>query len=218
MGKTVLAKDITLIELESKFNLRLNRDNHFFTEWCTNLPEINPQEKQFLDSVQEGYLNLVKYPVMLENAVQITVLSPLLHLAGLLVAPFHIETETSVKITSPGEDVMIEGPVLSEAEGRIDVLVLKHNFWILVIESKRAELSIKVGLAQILAYMLANLNEQKPCFGLITNGGNFLFLKLARNTDIPFYGVSKTFDLFNPGNELYNILQIIKNIRLQALD
>ncbi|MCB1191608.1 MAG: hypothetical protein H7A23_06920 [Leptospiraceae bacterium] len=54
MGKTVFAKDITLNELESEFNLKLNRDAQFFTEWSVNLPEINDQEKQFLDLVQES--------------------------------------------------------------------------------------------------------------------------------------------------------------------
>ena len=81
MGNSVSAKDVTLYDLETKFNLQLNRDNQFFTEWQTDLPEIMPQEKQFLDLVQESYMNLIKYPVMLENAVQLTVLSPLLHLA-----------------------------------------------------------------------------------------------------------------------------------------
>ena len=209
MGNTILAKDVTLNDLETQFSLQLNRDDQFFTEWQTDLPEIMSQEKQFLDLVQASYMNLIKYPVMLENAVQLTVLSPLLHLANLLISPFHIRTETSIQISSSDADITVEG--------RIAVLVLKRNLWVLVIESKRAELSIKVGLGQILAYMLANLDDKKPCFGLITNGGNFVFLKLVKDDDAPAYGISRGFDLLNPGNDLYRVLQILKNIRQLAL-
>ncbi len=103
-------------------------------------------------------------------------------------------------------------------EGRIDILVLKEKLWILVIESKRAELSLKVGLAQVLSYMLASPMTQKPCFGLVTNGGNFLFLKLVENNNIPTYGMSRGFDLLSPGNDLYHVLSILKNIKQLVLD
>ncbi len=153
-------------------------------------------------------MNLITYPVMLKNAVQITVVSPLLHLARLLLPPFHLKTETSMRISNPDEDITIEG--------RIDILMVEEQFWVLVIESKRAELSIKVGLAQILAYMLANPAHQHPCFGLITNGGSSLFLKLVFN-EIPTYGISRVFDVLNPGNDLYHVLRILKHFRQRAL-
>ncbi|AOW99912.1 hypothetical protein BJP34_11025 [Moorena producens PAL-8-15-08-1] len=47
----------------------------------------------------------------------------------------------------------------------------------MVIEAKRAEYSLKVGIPQALAYMLANPELQKPAFGFVTNGGEFIFLK-----------------------------------------
>ena len=87
-------------------------------------------------------------------------------------------------------------------------MVLKEQLWVLVIESKRAELSIKVGFAQILAYMLATQN--KPSFGLITNGGSFL--KWVMN-GTPQYSMSRVFDLVNPGNDLYSVLGVLKKIR-----
>ncbi len=146
---------------------------------------------------------------MPENAVKLTVLSPLLHLANLFLPPFHIRTETSVNVTDPDEGITVEG--------MIDILVLEHNLWVLVIESKRAEFSVKVGLAQILAYMLADPAADKPCFGLITNGGSYVFLKLIRGNH-PAYGLSKVFDLLNPGNDLYDVLAVLKNIRQLALN
>ncbi|MCP4112997.1 MAG: restriction endonuclease subunit R, partial [Desulfobacteraceae bacterium] len=67
-------------------------------------------------------------------------------------------------------------------------------------------------LAQILSYMLADPVSGKPCFGLITNGGSYVFLKLVPG-DPPAYGMSKVSDLFNPGNDLYQVLTVLKNIR-----
>jgi hypothetical protein len=210
MSNSIPAKDITLYDLETKFNLQFTEDSQFFQEWQVDLSSITTEDKKFLDVAKGGYINLIRYSSMLENAVQLTVLSPLLNLSNLLLPPFHIKTETSIYISNSDEDITIEG--------RIDVLVLKDSLWILVIESKRAELSLKVGLAQVLAYMLANPTPQKPCFGLITNGGNFIFLKLVKVNDIPTYGVSRGYDLFNPGNDLYHVLSILKNIKHLALD
>jgi len=210
MNDTLSAKDVTLYDLEKRFALRLNEDRQFFLEWQADSPEINSAEKNFLDLAKSAYMNLIRYPTMPENAVKLTVLSPLLHLANLLLPPFHIRTEASVSVTNPDESVTIEG--------RIDILVLgEPDLWVLVIESKRAELSIKVGLAQILAYMLADPVSEKPCFGLITNGGSYVFLKLVPGNP-PTYGISKVFDLLNPGNDLYYVLTILKNIRQQTLN
>jgi hypothetical protein len=210
MNDTLSAKDVTLYDLEKRFDLRLNENEQFFPEWQGDFPEINSEEKKFLDLAKSAYMNLIRYPTMPENAVKLTVLSPLLHLANLLLPPFHIRTEASVSVKNPDESVTIEG--------RIDILVLgEQNLWVLVIESKRAEFSIKVGLAQILAYMLADPVPQKPCFGMITNGGSYVFLKLVPG-DPPTYGISKVFDLLNPGNDLYHVLTILKNIRQQALN
>ena len=210
MNDTLSAKDVTLYDLEKRFALRLNEDRQFFLEWQADSPEINSAEKNFLDLAKSAYMNLIRYPTMPENAVKLTVLSPLLHLANLLLPPFHIRTEASVSVTNPDESVTIEG--------RIDILVLgEPDLWVLVIESKRAELSIKVGLAQILAYMLADPVSEKQCFGLITNGGSYVFLKLVPGNP-PTYGISKVFDLLNPGNDLYYVLTILKNIRQHTLN
>ncbi|RKZ38699.1 MAG: restriction endonuclease subunit R [Gammaproteobacteria bacterium] len=203
MATNIQASNVTLNELKSKFNLELVRDNgNFFPEWQTDLPEITEVEKQVLDNVQTGYFNLIGYPSMLENIVQLSVLAPILQLAGFFLQPLWIKSEASVNILSEDKEVTIEG--------KIDVLVLKEQLWVLVIESKRAELSIKVGLAQILAYMLAT--PHKPCFGLITNGGSFVFLKLVMN-GTPQYSMSRVFDLVNPGNDLYSVLGVLKKIR-----
>lgn len=89
--------------------------------------------------------------------------------------------------------------------------LLKERFWLLVIESKRAFFSIEAGLAQLLAYMLANPQKDQPGFGMITTGGSFTFVKLAYRK-VPQYSTSKIFELRNPGNELYDVFQTLKRM------
>ncbi|WP_420209150.1 restriction endonuclease subunit R [Candidatus Electronema sp. JC] len=204
MADIIAAKDITLHDLEEKFAIRLSEERQFFQEWQSEQIALGAEEKKFLDMARAAYMNMIKYSAMPENAVKLTVLSPLLHLADFFLPPFHIRTEASVSVSGPNEELTIEG--------RIDILVLQQNLWVLVIESKRAEFSVKVGMAQILSYMLADPAPGKPCYGLVTNGGSFLFLKLMPGNP-PVYGISRVFDLLNPGNDLYAVLSVLKTIR-----
>jgi hypothetical protein len=86
------------------------------------------------------------YCPVLENTVQIAVLSPLRHLAGFLSAPFHIKSEESIQISAVDDEV-----TKVTIDGKIDVFVLSEPLWFIVIESKQAAFSIETGLAQIWA-------------------------------------------------------------------
>jgi len=209
MSETIRATDISLSDLRTKFDLQLSKDGHFFQEWQAELPEVTDYDKQFLDRVKDGYFNLLEYPPLLEDSVKMAVLGPLLNLAGFYLYPFHTKSEHSVKVSNMDGDVIVEG--------KIEVLVLKDQFWVMVIESKQAAFSIEAGLAQILAYMLANENQDKPCFGMITTGGSFVFIKLVKG-DSPQYALSRVFELRNPGNELYMVLGVLKQLEQAALN
>ncbi len=200
----IRATDISLYDLKTRFGLQLSDDEKNFQEWQTELPEITDADKHTLDRIKAGYLNLIEYPPTLEDSVKMAVLGPILNLAGFYLPPFHIKTEISVNFSDTDQGVTVEG--------KIDILVLKEQLWVMVIESKRAILSLEVGLPQIVAYMLANHLPDRPGFGLITNGGSFIFIKLIRNKNIAWYAVSKIFEIRNPANELYAVLQILKKI------
>jgi hypothetical protein len=208
MNQTIRASDISLHDLETKFQLQLSNDDQFFSEWQTELPEISDLDKQVMDRVKQSYFNLVKYPPLLEDTVKMAVLGPLLNFAGFYLYPLNAKSEYSIKVSNMDGDVIVEG--------KIDLLVLKDQFWIMVIESKQAALSIEAGLAQILAYMLANENQDKPCFGMITTGGSFVFIKLVKG-ETPQYALSRVFELRNPGNELYSVLGVLKQLEQVAL-
>ncbi len=65
-------------------------------------------------------------------------------------------------------------------------------------------------LPQTLAYMSANPNPEIPTFGMITNGEDYIFVKLNQQKQ---YALSNKFTLANPvKNELYEVMQIIKQI------
>lgn len=176
-------------------------DAQFFSEWQENLPNLSELEQQRLERVKAIYANLSTRSV-LENTVKMAIVSPLLDLAGFYLPPFYINTEQEVLLCAEDEGKPIKG--------RIDVLVLQEQFWVLVIESKRAEFSLKVGIPPALTYMLSTPTPTRPLYGMVTNGSNFLFLKLLRRQP-PQYTRSKTFDL-EEGTELYTVLQVLKRL------
>ena len=129
------------------------------------------------------------------------VLAPLLDLAGFYRRPYRITTETSIEISLEDGNKIIRG--------RIDVLVVNQNIWLAVIESKRSDFAATRALAQTLSYMVANPDTERSTFGLITNGSEFMFLKAQRQPTAQ-YSTSRLFSLFNPDNELYSVLSILK--------
>lgn len=201
MAQIIQAEKLTLYDLGNKFNLRLSKDECFFQEWQGELPEITEGERQRLDRVKESYLNLTMRP-MLEEMVKMVVLSPLLDMAGFYLPPFYSQSEESVEISDEDEGVVVKE--------KIDILVLQEQFWVIVIESKRAKFSLEPGIPQALAYMLANPNPEKPLFGLVTNGSNFIFLKLVKQ-EVPYYALSDEFTL-RRRNDLSTVLAILKRV------
>ncbi|BAZ16907.1 hypothetical protein NIES4071_87850 [Calothrix sp. NIES-4071] len=200
---TVQAKDITMLTLETNFGLQWVEDEQFFREWQDNLPEITGAEKQRLDRVKASYSNLLRYPPLLENTVKMVVISHLLDLADFYLSPFHIKSEKSVQISADDDGVTVKG--------NIDVLVLSEQLTVVVIESKQAAFSVEVGKPQLLSYMLALSDSEKPIYGLVTNGGSFLFVKLVKQGTAK-YALSRLFYIFNPGNDLYIVLSIFKRL------
>ena len=209
MTQTIPAKDINIRYLIDNLGLQKNQDEEFFREWQDNLPELTDLEKQLLDQVKAGFFNLIDYPPVLKNVVRMSVVDPILFIGGFFLYPLYIRNEPAVNLALEDEDIIIKG--------KIDTLVLKDQFWAMVIESKKAEFSLEVGRGQILAYMLANPHPNPPNYGMISTGGGFMFVKLV-NGEIPQYALSKGFLTLNPGNELYDVLPILKRLTQIALE
>lgn len=203
MVQIIQATNFTLRDLKTKYGVQEVNDDQFFREWLDNLPEVPDLEKQYLDRVKGNYLHLAERP-MLENTVKMVVLSPLLDLAGFYQAPFDIDSEREVSVPISAED---EGVIF---KGKIDVLVLHGQLWVLVIESKRAKFSLEPGIPQILAYMLDSPNPENTTFGMVTNGSNFRFIKLTKQ-GTPQYALSYEF-MLDRGDDFYHVLRVLKHL------
>jgi hypothetical protein len=201
MVQTLAIEKVTLYDLEQAFNLCFIEDATFFHEWQDTLPSLTISERERLQRVQAAYANLERRS-LLENTVKMAIVAPLLDLAGFFLPPFYVDTETTVEIVAEEAGVQLRG--------RMDVLVLIEQIWVLIIESRRAEFSLKVGIPQVLSYMLATPESERPLYGLVTNGSSFLFLKLVM-ADVPRYARSKEFILAQDDG-LVLTLQIMKRL------
>ncbi|WP_439342581.1 restriction endonuclease subunit R [Vacuolonema iberomarrocanum] len=196
--QTLPIEQLTLYGLEQQFGLQEVADRAFFSEWQGELPELSPAEQERLARVEAAYANLERRS-LLENTVKLAIVAPLLDLAGFFLPPFYVTTEKAVEITATTDSFTLKG--------RLDVLVLKDQLWVLVIESKRAEFSLKVGIPQILDYMMAAPDSPLPLYGLVTNGSSFVFLKLAGRQ----YARSKEL-ILDQDEGLVRTLQILKQL------
>lgn len=178
MGQTLTADQVTLYDLEQRFQLEKTEDESFFWEWQQDLPLLTEIEQQRLQRIRAIVDNLEQRSV-LENTIKLAVIAPLLDLAGLFLPPFYVSTEDSIEIEAHDQSLVVRG--------RIDVLVWKDQLWVLVIESKRAEFSLKVGIPQVL-----------------------IFLKLLFQA-VPRYAKSRQFVL-GQDHDLERVLQILKRL------
>lgn len=200
MIQAIAAKDVTLREFKQNLGIQISQDPAFFPEWLESFTSLSEEEHRLLDRVKANFLELMEDPPVLENTVKMVVLAPLLDLASFYHKPFRIETETAIALEMKDEETIIRG--------RIDVLVINNQLWLLVIESKRSDFAVTRAIPQALAYMLSNSETLHSTFGMITNGNEFLFLKTSHNE----YANSRLFSLVNPNNELYEVLQILKHL------
>lgn len=196
-------------DLRAKFNLSQTEDDNFFGEWYEDLPAITEAEKTALDLIKQRYDYHRASSPLLEGTINIVVVSPLLEVAGFLDPPFKIRSPESVEL-------VIEDPDRTIIRGLIDVLVVQEGLWVLVVESKRTSIPVASALPQILAYMMANSEPDKPIYGIATNGDSFIFIKLSRSGK-PEYDVSDAFLLLPRRNRFYDVLRIFKRLGQLAM-
>ena len=106
MVQKLPAKDIDIRYLIDNFGLQLIEDEQFFREWQDDLPKLTDLEKQLLDRLKTGFINLLQYP-LLENVVELSVVGPLLFIAGFYLSPFLVKAEKSIEVQEEDEGVII---------------------------------------------------------------------------------------------------------------
>lgn len=205
MTQATYAKDISLYTLKEKFGLQ-STDKSFLEEWSNHLPDLTELEYLLLERIVSNYRHLTSRRPMSEEAVKMVILSPLLDLAGFYQPPFDIETEKPIKISAEDDGVIVKG--------KIDVLVVQKQLWILVIESKRTRFDVMVALPQAIACMLANPNSTPETYGLLVSGREFVFVKLTHQ-DPPIYSISQAFSIMPPSQQIGTVLQLLKHLEHQ---
>ena len=203
MAQVAQASQLTLHDVETKFGLQLETASDFFSEWQVAPIRLDEYRSRVLDQAQAHFRYLLAYPVH-EELVKMVIISPLLSVAGFYQRPFRPVAEEIIEIAVKTNDELVRG--------RIDILVLNEQIWVATIEAKGPQFSWHVGLPQALTYMVSSNQPSAIRFGLVTNGTDLVFVKLRRDTGQ--YGVSKTFSIFNPGNELHNVVAVLQALSL----
>ncbi|WP_071187181.1 type I restriction endonuclease subunit R [Trichormus sp. NMC-1] len=190
----------TIAEAEKRFGLNRSQAQDFFTEWHDQLPASTPNDRTNLEILWKRYIYHRSGGHLLESTVILLLVSPLLTVAGLYDPPFRIKAEESVQITVADSEETLQG--------RIDVLMLRDRFWIIVLESKKTMLSVWSALPQTLAYLMSSPNTDLPTFGMLTNGDDIVFVKLENQK----YAMSRVFAPLTTQSELESVCRVLRRI------
>ena len=205
MLEAVPARSLELHEVKSRFNLQESADPSFFSEWQGIEPRFDERDRYWLDKAKSSFLSLVEHRLH-EEVVKMSILAPLLAVSGLGSAPFVPKAEKQVEVVFPVEESGVEAEII---RGRIDLLILYRNLWVVTIETKPQQADVLEALPQALTYMMASPEQQFPLFGLLANGRHFMFVKLLKQKQ-PVYGLSELFTLFRQENEMYKVAAILQ--------
>jgi hypothetical protein len=210
MSKTVAITEAitTILEAEQIFNLTRNEDESFFTEWRQTFPELTTTDLTLLNDLRRRYIYHRSAGHLLESTVTLLLASPLLALTGFYDPPFRVHAEESVRLVLEDSEEILQG--------RIDALVICDSVWVVILESKKTMLSVWAALPQALAYLMTNPNPERPCFGVLTNGDEIVFVKVAE-AESAQYALSRVFATLVSEKELITALQILRCIGADAL-
>jgi hypothetical protein len=208
MAQTLaISKTMTnMDQVRSRFPIVYATDDKFFPEWKQNLLDLTELERSQLSHIQRRFLEHRDRGSLPEGTVDKLMISPLLDLAGLYDSRFTIKTEATIEIALQDQDEVLQG--------RIDTLILNGQIWVLVIEAKNSTFALSIALPQLLTYMLSHVSPGQALFGLVTNGEEFRFVKLAQDAGSTIeFDLSDIFSVLPPSrSELPIVLQILKSI------
>ncbi|MDG2990816.1 restriction endonuclease subunit R [Candidatus Synechococcus calcipolaris G9] len=202
---------INFRDIQDKLGLQRTDNPEFFPEWRDFLPPPTDQEVLALNRLAQRYLAYLEEGEVSEGTLNIILFSPLLDALGLCDPPYRIRGETWVEVQTQVDD---EAGRMT-LEGRIDALTVQDDFWLVVIEGKRGGFSVLRAVPQAIAYMAASPYPDRPVFGLVTNGYDYLFLKLERGE----FALSQSFTLLSDADSnLLRVAQVLKHLVSVSLE
>jgi hypothetical protein len=199
----------SIADFRQLFGGARSRQDDFFLEWQTDLPELTDAERSGLDLIYQRFQYQWEMGQIAEGAINSIVVSQLLELAGFYDPPFKLKSEQSITVEAIVQEEDTDEP--RKLKGRIDFVVFQNRFWQAVIESKETSFDIGTGIPQILTYMMGAPAGQTHVFGMVTNGTHFVFLKVGRGEAI-VYDFSDVFSMLARQNCLYPVFAGLKQI------
>lgn len=210
-----IADTLSLHTLRDRAGLTRSDQRDFFTEWQNLDQPLTEANLALVDRLTRRYRYYFDEALMQEEAIKMTLISPILETVGFYDPPFYTDFERFISLDLSASEDPNQSMIY---RGRIDTLVILETLWILTIKSKNMRLSVENGLAQLLAYMLESPNRDRATFGLLANGTDFLFVKLDRDADKSWnYALSRKFSMQTDG-DLGDVLRILDRLKVLALD
>jgi len=213
-------------ELHDRLGLVRSSDDTFFQEWQNLTIAPSAENKRFLDALQQRYRYYYNSGLLTEGTILLSIVAPLLENIGFHEPPFFVQSKVSVPHlkdafrtgSSPafggGTSFLCSTLEVKERDeiyrGRIDVLVIWHKLWVLIVEAKNSKFAADLALPQCLSYMSAS--SEPRTFGMVTNGTDFIFCKLVNS----LYDFSEPFSLLSRQNRFYEIAEILSTVKASA--
>jgi hypothetical protein len=203
-----------LNEAHELFGLAPIVDPSFFPEWRGPLPELTQTEMTGLDRLRDRYLYYAADGFISEGTINTVMLSPLLELLGFFDPPYKVRGEYFVRLTIAADSQLDDDGEPIVLRGRIDALLLRNRLWVILVEAKHFGFSVLQALPQTLAYMMAQpIEGAGAAYAMITNGEDYLFVKLDRSSIVKGYGQSHKFTLLSDADHnLYRVARVLKCI------
>jgi hypothetical protein len=207
---TLKARKLKLEEVHSLLGYEPLLDGKFQEHF--QLLDLEARDRLALDEIRTNFFRYLNRAKISEGQARELSVSPLLRLAGYHQPPIYLEIEEEIdRIYIEDQDTHIVG--------RLDIVAVRNQLlggrsplWILVVESKNAEASEIVGVAQMLSYAYSSLERQQRVWGLVTNGLNYRFFYIARGGDRLSYQYMPSFNLIDADSATV-LLQVLRAIR-----
>jgi len=176
MVNVVDASRLTLPAVLDRLQLRASFEGDF-SAYLT-LPALTDGEAEQIAALCQNWQRYYLQGKIAENQVKVAALSPLLWMGGYWSDPM-----LQVSMEKAIEDIAIEDGE-TVIRGRMDLWV-GHRvtgdrvpLCVLVVESKNSAIHPVAGLPQLLTYAGTLLDRQEFVWGLVTNGLDYLFVRL----------------------------------------
>ena len=194
---------VYLASLRQNSGLTLTDATEFIEEWENNLPMLSLNKQQHLDTLRLGYLNHADHLNALSNLVEMAIVGPLLSLSGCFSQPLRIKNEKTFQVATPSQ--------IGEIARKLHIWRLKETIWLMIVQSQGWELSIEAGLNQLISHLMFSPHTEKPLYGLVVTGGEFIFVKLQRKKDQILYATSDVSVMRKNNVDLYHVFRILKS-------